>query len=181
MYDQALYDKIKSKIQIEPFTGCWIWTGFRGSYGYGQVGNGSKRVVVNGKPRTRGKHIDTHRGIWIALHGPLTRHQFVCHKCDVPPCCNPDHLFVGSLADNNRDMAAKGRYNHQQRTHCIRNHEFTPENTRIDSRGKRVCRMCERIRHSLTPEERRAYKLYDGSVRRSPKKFQNRFSGKKVA
>jgi HNH endonuclease len=169
MYDQELYDKIVAKILPDPFTGCWIWQGPRGSFGYGMLAV---------KPRDQPRIPNAHRAIWVALHGPLERKDFVCHKCDNPPCCNPDHLFIGSLAENNRDMAAKGRYNHQQRTHCIHDHEFTKENTRIDSRGKRTCRTCERLRRTMTPEERRAYKLYDGSVRRSPKRLQNRFSKK---
>lgn len=171
MHDQELYDKIVAKIQPDPFTGCWIWQGYRGSFGYGMLQIGTK-------PDGRSVNRNAHRAIWIALYGPLDRKQFVCHKCDNPPCCNPEHMFVGTLTENNRDMATKGRYNHQQRTHCIHGHEFTAENTRIDSRGKRTCRACERLRRTMTPEERRAYKLYDGSVRRRPKRFQNRFSKK---
>jgi hypothetical protein len=171
MHDQKLYDKIMSKLRKES-SGCWVWTGFCGSFGYGMVYLGAR---PNGKPLNR----NAHRAMWIALHGPLTRSEFVCHKCDNPPCCNPDHLFIGSLKDNNRDMATKGRYNHQKRTHCIHGHEFTPENTyRSPSRpDRRSCLACMNILHRLSPEERAKRKIYNGSVRRGPKKYPNRGAG----
>lgn len=162
MFDQAVYDKIISKLRLEP-SGCMVWTGFCGSFGYGMV-YAFKR------------NIDAHRAIWIALHGPLDRTQFVCHKCDNPPCANPEHLFIGSLTDNNRDMARKGRYNHQKKTHCVHGHEFTPENTyHPPSRpNRRICITCDKERKKMTPEQLAARKIYDGSVRRGPKKWPKR-------
>jgi hypothetical protein len=71
-----------------------------------------------------------------------------CHKCDVRDCCRPEHLFVGTRSENMLDMSAKGRH-FNNKTHCIRGHEFDAENTRIYIREgltERYCRACARIR-----------------------------------
>ena len=52
-----------------------------------------------------------HRAAWIAENGPIPGKLFVLHRCDNPKCCNPRHLFLGTQADNARDMWAKGRGN----------------------------------------------------------------------
>jgi hypothetical protein len=49
------------------------------------------------------------RVVWEHLHGPIEARMFVCHKCDTPACVNPDHLFLGTVQDNARDMVKKGR------------------------------------------------------------------------
>jgi hypothetical protein len=77
--------------------GCWTWTGSRHPYGYGRLG----RTYVH---RIVAEH---HEG------RPLTSDDFVCHRCDNPPCANPRHLYVGDAAANMRDMAAKGRARQQ--------------------------------------------------------------------
>jgi hypothetical protein len=128
--------------------GCWPWKGRRTDKGYGQF-------QVNGRKKR------AHR--WLveyALGDELDPDIFVCHTCDNPPCCNPRHLFIGDALANNRDCAAKGRhprgyYGNQNmtKTHCLRGHEFTPENTRI-YRGIRVCRACNAIQHGRTTPAR---------------------------
>jgi hypothetical protein len=80
-------------------TGCWLWVGDRERHGYG--------VIRTGKiPHTREM---AHRMVWKIFRGPIPEGLDVLHRCDVPPCVNPAHLFVGTHADNMRDMVAKGR------------------------------------------------------------------------
>lgn len=69
------------------------------------------------------------------------------HTCDNPGCINRKHIFLGTHAINMRDMAGKQRGNSGYRgvTHCKRGHEFTPENTCLEGKGRR-CRACHRDR-----------------------------------
>jgi hypothetical protein len=81
--------------------GCWEWRGAKNERGYGLIGKEGGRGAGN---------IRAHRlSYQIFYNVNLTREQCVCHKCDNPPCVNPDHLFVGSQQENILDMFAKAR------------------------------------------------------------------------
>lgn len=85
----------------EPNSGCWLWLA-SDHRGYGCFKLGSHRY---GGFVT----IYAHRVSWLLSGRALPAVARVLHKCDTPPCVNPDHLFLGSMADNNRDKALKGR------------------------------------------------------------------------
>jgi hypothetical protein len=90
----------------------------------------------------RGKKYLAHRFVWQAINGPIPSGLNVCHACDNPRCINIEHLFLGTQADNLRDMRQKGRHAHQKVTHCPKGHEYTPANTRLRCDGARSCRTC---------------------------------------
>ncbi len=79
-------------------SGCWAWTGKRTVDGYGLMSLGK-----------RGRSATAHRFSWEHHRGPIPDGMCVLHHCDNPPCVNPEHLFIGTRADNVDDMWSKGR------------------------------------------------------------------------
>jgi HNH endonuclease len=91
-----LPDRIVAKIDKRGPDDCWTWVGAHHEFGYGMANMSGKAVYV-------------HRLAWEEVNGPIPPGLCVLHRCDNPPCCNPAHLFLGTLQDNAADMAQKGR------------------------------------------------------------------------
>lgn len=81
--------------------GCHLWLGATDSSGYGAV-------MVSGSRKGRTVK-STHRLAWENAFGPIPNDRQVLHKCDIPSCINPEHLFLGTHKDNMQDAKAKGR------------------------------------------------------------------------
>jgi len=75
---------------------CWLWRGYRDRNGYGQL-------TINKQTRK------SHRVSWEIFRGPIPADKCVLHKCDVGSCINPDHLYLGTKADNTRDALERNR------------------------------------------------------------------------
>lgn len=82
-----------------PESGCWLWLGCWNENGYGRV------QLKNGPVFSTGAH----RVFYTNHIGPIPSGLLVCHKCDTPSCVNPEHLFLGTNADNMLDRDIKGR------------------------------------------------------------------------
>lgn len=91
--------------KVQRSDGCWLWVPNRRSrYGSFHLYRGGQRM----------RALLAHRVAWQLTHGSIPNELQVCHRCDVPRCVNPSHLFLGTQADNILDCMAKGRHNSQQ-------------------------------------------------------------------
>lgn len=135
-----------SKTIITP-KGCWEWQGhccaFRnikpGQRGYPEANYRGKKYRL------------TRMVLSMSLGRPLGEKEQAGHTCDNPPCWNPNHLYPTNNQQNHIDGGKRKRMQGQTNTHCLRGHEFTPENTRMKLQGpglghSRSCKTCERIR-----------------------------------
>jgi hypothetical protein len=128
------YDRVMARAVLQGE--CLVDTAEPNAKGYCRVGV----TVSPGRYSTA----YSHRVVWEHHHGPLPEGKCVLHHCDNPPCVKIEHLFLGTKADNNRDMTSKGRHWNQKKTHCPKGHEYTEENVRTTTTGGRQCKRCYR-------------------------------------
>lgn len=100
-YKRKAFDEQKFWNQFKDFTPDECWPARSGimKTGYSQTWVYPKMIY-------------SHRLAWELIHGKIQKGLEICHKCDNPPCCNPNHLFLGTHLDNMRDSKEKGRNSH---------------------------------------------------------------------
>ena len=92
------WERIQRIGYIVTARGCWEWRGDRSPGGYGRVRDYARKLLL------------VHRVTWSIVNGkPIPDGMVVRHSCDNPPCFNPDHLILGTHADNDHDRDVKGR------------------------------------------------------------------------
>lgn len=148
---ETLADRVLRFSMPEPNTGCWLWLGACDRAGYGHI-------CPPGGLRTNVRLRRAHCASYFAFVDSIPSDMLVCHKCDTPSCVNPQHLWLGTPRENILDMLAKGRRADNRKSHCLRGHGFTPENTGMAVGGKRFCRICRRARDNESKRLQRRHK-----------------------
>ena len=162
-YDGKTYEE-RFWSHVRKSDGCWEWIGAN-TRGYGSLW-------------MNGRHEKATKISWQINCGPVPAGMWLLHRCDNPPCVRPDHLFLGTVLDNARDAAKKGRLkipptaqNYAKRTHCSRGHKYVVGNMKRH-KNERRCNSCQRIRWA-----KRYYGADSPEVARATERERARFIG----
>lgn len=142
--DEQYQETFFAKVDKNAPGGCWLWTGCLDSWGRGALS-------------IRGRRTFAHIISWEILRGIPRNGLHLCHTCDVRHCCNPEHLYLGTDADNNRDMRERGRAKYTTRAKLT---EDQVREIRRDWTGKNAEELAGRYRISPTT-------IYNTATRRT--------------
>jgi|ERR1035437_3215012 hypothetical protein len=126
--------RFERKIKIAP-SGCWNWTGMKNRQSYGvfwPFGGNRNRIAA-------------HRWYYMQKREAIPRNLVCDHLCENKVCVNPDHIRITTIWGNSRRSINPATIN-SLKTHCIRGHEFSTENTYINKDGSRGCKACRKQR-----------------------------------
>ncbi len=124
-------DRFWPKVDRADEDGCWLWTAALDQDGYGLFWDGRKTVRA-------------HRWAYEQLHGPIPEGRELDHLCRTHACVRSSHLEPVTQRENILRGVGFAAAN-ARKTHCLRGHEFTPENTYVREGGWRVCRQCQYV------------------------------------
>jgi hypothetical protein len=130
---RPLIERFWSKVDKNGPNGCWLWTGYKDTYGYGRISIGHQ-----------GK-IQAHRLSYEIVNGLIPSHLELDHLCRNVACVNPTHLEAVTHQANTLRGDGPTSMNARQ-IFCRRGHSFDLFNTRISKAGSRRCRTCDRER-----------------------------------
>jgi hypothetical protein len=114
-------------LKVHKTQSCWLWIGAKWPFGHGKIKNGKRTLVA-------------HRISWEIHFGVIPDGLCVLHKCDIPSCVNPDHLFLGTKTDNNLDRDSKNR-------------QASGDRSGLRVHPDRVCRGEKQWNSKLTPSD----------------------------
>lgn len=127
-------------------TPCWIWTATKQNFGYGWFYDGERGVRA-------------HRWLYEFLNGSVGGNK-LCHKCDNPPCVNPEHLFIGTQKDNCLDAVMKGRWT-QKGASC----EKSPHSKLTNENVKEI--LNTPIYHGIFNQFSKKFKVHRSTIRKA--------------
>ncbi len=149
-------DYLRFERRVQRTESCWLWCGNKAAYGYGYF-------CLDHTTR-----IKAHRAAWQFAHGQLVPYgKWILHRCSARLCVNPDHLYVGTVLDNNRDTVKAGthpftdpgwkaQYGARPATYCRRGHLMDENNRYLDkTRGTKRCAVCQRAADRRRYQQRR--------------------------
>ncbi len=119
--------------KVDKTDSCWNWIAGKNQKGYGTFETEKTQMA--------------HRISYEDVKGDIPKGLVIDHLCRNRACVNPEHLEVVSNLENiQRGLTGKINHHNSKKTHCLKGHEFTKENTYLSSKGSRECRACHRIR-----------------------------------